>query len=195
MKALDEAGVLAENVQTVAYSYIGTAITWPMYWHGTLGKAKEDVERAAREINAMLEEKYQGHAAVAVLKSVVTQASSAIPVMPLYISAAFRVMKELDLHEDCIEQIQRLFATCMYGEGGEVDESGRFRLDDWELKPEVQSACELILKEVKTDSIDSLTDYKGYKENFERLFGFGLAGVDYEAEVSPIVEFDVIEMV
>lgn len=195
MKALDEAGVLAENVQTVAYSYIGTAITWPMYWHGTLGKAKEDVERAAREINAMLEEKYQGHAAVAVLKSVVTQASSAIPVMPLYISAAFRVMKELDLHEDCIEQIQRLFATCMYGEGGEVDESGRFRLDDWELKPEVQSACELILKEVKTDSIDSLTDYKGYKENFERLFGFGLAGVDYEADVSPIVEFDVIEMV
>lgn len=195
MQALDEAGVLAENVQTVAYSYIGTAITWPMYWHGTLGKAKEDVERASREINAMLAEKYNGKAAVAVLKSVVTQASSAIPVMPLYISAAFRVMKESGLHEDCIEQIQRLFATCMYGNTGETDEIGRLRLDDWELKPDVQAACELILQEVTTDTIDTLTDYQGYKENFARLFGFGLPSVDYDLEVSPVVSFDVIEMV
>ncbi len=195
MQALDEAGVLAENVQTVAYSYIGTAITWPMYWHGTLGKAKEDVERASREINAKLAEKYNGKAAVAVLKSVVTQASSAIPVMPLYISAAFRVMKENGLHEDCIEQIQRLFATGMYGNTAEIDDQGRFRLDDWELKPEVQTACELILKEVTTETVDTLTDYKGYKENFSRLFGFGLASVNYEEDVSPEIEFDVIEMV
>lgn len=195
MQALDEAGVLAENVQTVAYSYIGTAITWPMYWHGTLGKAKEDVERASREINAKLAEKYNGKAAVAVLKSVVTQASSAIPVMPLYISAAFKIMKENGLHEDCIEQIQRLFSTCMYGQSGEVDSEGRFRLDDWELKPEVQTACELILQEVTTDTVNDLTDYQGYKENFARLFGFGLSAVDYEQDVSPEVQFDVIEMV
>lgn len=194
LKALDEAGVLAKGAKTVAYSYIGTEITWPMYWHGTLGKAKEDVERASKNIDAMLSEKYEGASNVAVLKSVVTQASSAIPVMPLYISASFKVMKEKGLHEDCIEQIERLFSTCMYGEGGEIDDNHRYRMDDWELKDDVQSACKEILATVTNETIDDLTDYKGYKENFARLFGFGIAGVNYDDDVNPIVEFDVMTL-
>ncbi len=194
LKALDKAGVLAKGAKTVAYSYIGTEITWPMYWHGTLGKAKEDVERASKNIDAMLSEKYEGASNVAVLKSVVTQASSAIPVMPLYISASFKVMKEKGLHEDCIEQIERLFSTCMYGEGGEIDDNHRYRMDDWELKDDVQSACKEILTTVTNETIDDLTDYKGYKENFARLFGFGIAGVNYDDDVNPIVEFDVMTL-
>ena len=194
MNALSDAGVLADGAKSVAYSYIGTDLTWPIYWHGTLGKAKEDLDRAAHAIDAKLKAK-GGNAHVAVLKSVVTQASAAIPVMPLYISMAFKIMKEQGIHEGCIEQIQRLFETRLYsGEQAPVDEQNRLRLDDWELRDEVQNACREIWAQVNDDNIYQLTDYQGYKDEFLRLFGFGLTGVDYDADVNPEVEFEVIEL-
>lgn len=194
MNALGQAGVLADGAKSVAYSYIGTDLTWPIYWHGTLGKAKEDLDRAAHAIDAKLKAK-GGNAHVAVLKSVVTQASAAIPVMPLYISMAFKIMKEQGIHEGCIEQVQRLFETRLYsGEQAPVDEQNRLRLDDWELRDEVQNACREIWAQVNDDNIYQLTDYQGYKDEFLRLFGFGLTGVDYDADVNPEVEFEVIEL-
>lgn len=194
INALADAGVLADNAQTVAYSYIGTELTWPIYWHGTLGKAKEDLDRAAQALDAKLSAK-GGHAYVAVLKSVVTQASSAIPVMPLYIAMSFKVMKEMGIHEGCIEQIQRMFATKLYAQGEPAtDDKHRLRLDDWELRPEVQQACRDIWAKVTDDTIYQITDYQGYKDEFLRLFGFGLTGVDYDADVNPDVKFDVIEL-
>ncbi|WP_417605234.1 enoyl-ACP reductase FabV [Oceanimonas baumannii] len=194
MNALEDAGVLAEGAKSVAYSYIGTDLTWPIYWHGTLGKAKEDLDRAAHAIDSKLKVK-GGNAHVAVLKSVVTQASAAIPVMPLYISMAFKVMKEQGIHEGCIEQIQRLFFDRLYsGQPAPVDEQNRLRLDDWELRDEVQNACREIWKQVQDDNIYQLTDYQGYKDEFLRLFGFGLDGVDYDADVDTKVDFDVVEL-
>lgn len=194
MNALADAGVLADNAQTVAYSYIGTELTWPIYWHGTLGKAKEDLDRAAHAIDHQLAAKH-GHAYVAVLKSVVTQASSAIPVMPLYIAMSFKVMKEQGIHEGCIEQIQRMFYTKLYVIGEpETDDNHRLRLDDWELRPEVQNACKEIWSKVTNDTIYQVTDYQGYKDEFLRLFGFGISGVDYDADVNPDVKFDVIDL-
>lgn len=194
MNALEDAGVLAEGAKSVAYSYIGTDLTWPIYWHGTLGKAKEDLDRAAHAIDSKLKAK-GGNAHVAVLKSVVTQASAAIPVMPLYISMAFKVMKEQGIHEGCIEQIQRLFFDRLYsGQPAPVDEQNRLRLDDWELRDEVQNACREIWQQVQDDNIYQLTDYQGYKDEFLRLFGFGLDGVDYDADVDTKVDFDVVEL-
>ncbi|WP_207062905.1 enoyl-ACP reductase FabV [Motiliproteus sp. SC1-56] len=194
--ALDKAGVLAEGCRSVSYSYIGTDITWPIYWDGALGKAKMDLDRAAGAINARLA-KQGGGANVAVLKSVVTQASSAIPVMPLYIAMAFKVMKEKGLHEGCMEQIDRLFRTQLFSASGEVsnlDDSNRIRMDDWELRPEVQDACREIWPRVTTENLFEETDYQGYKDEFLRLFGFGVEGVDYEADVDPQVDFDVVEV-
>lgn len=194
IKALKEADVLADGVRTVAYSYIGTRLTWPIYWHGTLGKAKEDLDRAAHAIDKQLTS-LNGHAYVVVLKSVVTQASSAIPVMPLYIAMSFKVMKELGLHEGCIEQIQRLFATKLDAQDTpETDDQHRLRLDDWELRPEVQDACQDIWNRVTNENLYQITDYQGYKDEFLRLFGFGIAGVDYNADVNPVIDFDVIDL-
>lgn len=195
INALADAGVLADNAKSVAYSYIGTELTWPIYWHGTLGKAKEDLDRAAHAIDSKLKAK-GGSANVAVLKSVVTQASAAIPVMPLYISIVFKIMKEQGIHEGCIEQIQRLFATKMYNDQTpETDDKNRLRLDDWELRDTVQKTCGEIWKQLNDDNIYQLTDYQSYKEEFLRLFGFGLKGVDYDADVSGEVNFDVVELV
>lgn len=195
MDALAQAGVLADNAKSVAYSYIGTELTWPIYWHGTLGKAKEDLDRAAHAIDSKLKAK-GGSANVAVLKSVVTQASAAIPVMPLYISIVFKIMKEQGIHEGCIEQVQRLFATKLYnGQTPETDDQNRLRLDDWELRENVQKTCGEIWAQINDDNIYELTDYKSYKEEFLRLFGFGLKGVDYDADVSAEVNFEVIELV
>ncbi|NIH16251.1 enoyl-ACP reductase FabV [Serratia symbiotica] len=195
MDALDEAGVLANNIQTVAYSYIGTDLTWPIYWHGTLGKAKEDLDRAAQAIDQKLKAK-GGAAYVAVLKSVVTQASSAIPVMPLYISIVFKIMKEQGIHEGCIEQVQRLFASKLYtGTVPETDEKHRLRLDDWELRDDIQNTCREIWARINDNNINELTDYKGYKADFLRLFGFGLACIDYNADLSGEASFEVIELV
>lgn len=192
IKALDEGGVLAPGCKTVAYSYIGTEITWPIYWDGALGKAKQDLDRAAEALNSKLRVQ-NGQANVAVLKSVVTQASSAIPVMPLYLSMVFKIMKEQGLHEGCIEQIDRLFRTGLYGSGGKMDEGRRYRMDDWELRSEIQSRCKALWPEVNSRNLFEKTDYAGYKAEFLKLFGFGRDDIDYTADVSPLVEFAVIE--
>jgi len=136
----------------------------------------------------------RGAANVAVLKSVVTQASAAIPVMPLYISICFRVMKQLGLHEGPIEQIDRMFRTELYGAGNDRDERQRIRMDDWELRDEVQDAVKLIWPTVTSDNLFDTTDYAAYKTEFLKLFGFGLAGVDYGADVDPVVPLNVIEL-
>ncbi len=190
MSALKEAGVLADGIKTVSYSYIGTDITWPIYWHGALGKAKEDMDRAAGALRQSLAD-INGTANVAVLKSVVTQASAAIPVMPLYIAMSFKVMKELAIHEGCIEQINRLFRTQLYKEGGpDLDDSGRLRMDDWELRDDVQNKVKDLWPQVNNENIFELTDYQGYKDEFLKLFGFGIAGIDYDIDVDTLVEFE-----
>jgi enoyl-[acyl-carrier protein] reductase/trans-2-enoyl-CoA reductase (NAD+) len=196
MSALAEAGVLAEGARTVAYSYIGSDITWPIYWHGALGKAKEDLDRASQAINAELA-KQGGGANVAVLKSVVTQASSAIPVMPLYLSMVFKVMREKGLHEGCMDQIYRMFAERLYNDcqpDALVDDANRLRLDDWELRDDVQQACRDLWPQITDENLFAETDYQLYKDEFLKLFGFGVAGVDYEADVSPLVDFDPITL-
>lgn len=190
MKALKDADVLDDGVKTVSYSYIGTDITWPIYWHGALGKAKEDMDRAAASLRESLAGLH-GSANVAVLKSVVTQASAAIPVMPLYIAMGFKVMKELDIHEGCIEQINRMFRTQLYSNGeAELDEAARIRMDDWELRNDVQDKVKQLWPQVTTDNLFELTDYQGYKDEFLKLFGFGVKGIDYDADVDPLVDFE-----
>lgn len=192
MQALDEAGVLAKGARTVAFSYIGTEMTWPIYWHGALGKAKEDLDRAAKVLNDKLAPE-GGSANVAVLKSVVTQASAAIPVMPLYIALVYKVMKEKGLHEGTIEQLNRLFATQLYradGQPMDLDEAGRLRMDDRELRDDVQEACKALWADVTSDNLFELTDYAGYKHEFLKLFGFDRDDIDYEADVNPDVGFE-----
>ncbi|WP_108649795.1 enoyl-ACP reductase FabV [Dongshaea marina] len=193
INALADAGVLAEGAKTVAYSYIGTDITWPIYWHGALGKAKEDLDRASRELGERLKP-LGGEAYVAVLKSVVTQASAAIPVMPLYLSMAFKIMREQGVHEGCIEQISRMLHTRLYQNEVPTDEAGRIRMDDWELRDEVQNACREMWPQITTENLMEMTDYQLYKDLFLKLFGFGCEGVDYDADVDPEVKFDVITL-
>ncbi|MBR7887816.1 trans-2-enoyl-CoA reductase family protein [Marinomonas sp. A79] len=196
MSALNDAGVLAKGVRTVAYSYIGSDITWPIYWHGALGKAKEDLDRASGAINAQLAA-LDGGANVAVLKSVVTQASSAIPVMPLYLAMVFRVMREKGLHEGCMDQIYRLFSERLYNNNTPAeltDEMNRLRLDDWELRDDVQQACRDLWPQINDANLFAETDYQLYKDEFLKLFGFGLDGVDYDADANPEADFDVITL-
>ena len=190
MDALLEAGVLADGVKTVSYGYIGTDITWPIYWHGALGKAKEDMDRAAAAINEKLQS-VNGSANMAVLKSVVTQASAAIPVMPLYIAMSFKIMKELGIHEGCLEQINRMFRTQLYKDGEpDLDDKNRVRMDDWELRDDVQNPVKEMWPNVTTENLFDTTDYQGYKDEFLKLFGFGVEGIDYEADVDTIVAFE-----
>jgi len=179
MKALDEAGVLAPGAKTVAYSYIGPEITWPVYTNGTIGAAKKDVERAAAAIAGT----HGCEAFVSVNKAVVTQASSAIPVVPLYISILFKVMKRQGTHEGCIEQMVRLFNERLYAEDRQLDEAGRIRVDDLEMAPGVQAAVAEIWPRISTETLDEMSDFAGYRKDFLELFGFGIEGVDYEADV------------
>ena len=194
--ALSKAGVLAENATTIAYSYVGTEITWPIYWHGSIGQAKQHLDNTAHELNAHYSA--QGlHAYVGVMKSVVTQASSAIPVIPLYVSMVFRIMKEKGLHEGTIEQANRLFHDFLYRDDGTpppTDEDGRLRLDDWELREDVQQTCKALWPQVTTENLWEVTDYAGYKHEFLRLFGFDRKDVDYNADVNPDVGFDVVQL-
>jgi len=185
MNQLADAGVLADGCTSVAFDYIGPAITWPVYHNGTIGAAKKHLRATAARIDAALK-LHRGRAFISVNKAVVTQASSAIPVVPLYISILFKVMKEKGLHEDCIEQIYRLFATQMYNHKClNFDDEGRARLDDWEMREDVQKAVAEVWTRIDTDSIDALSDFEGYQKNFLKLFGFGLDGVDYDAETEP----------
>ncbi len=186
MDALEAGGVLAPGATAVAYSYIGPEVTWPIYKNGTIGLAKNDLERAARRIDARLKAHGYGRAFISVNKALVTQASSAIPVVPLYISILYKIMKARGTHEGCIGQMQRLFATQLYnGNPLNFDEAGRVRVDDWEMHPEVQAAVAQIWPQATTENLGALTDIAGYREEFLKLFGFGLPGIDYDADVEP----------
>lgn len=184
--ALLEAGVLADGVQTVSYSYIGPEVTWPIYKNGTIGRAKEDLEKVQRELDAKLAPLH-GKAWVSVNKALVTQASSAIPVVPLYISLLYKVMKADGTHEDTIEQMDRLFRDRLYSGSPQPDDAGRIRVDDWEMTPEVQELVGKRWAEVNTDNLGELGDFEGYQASFLRLFGFGVEGVDYSAETDTAV--------
>jgi enoyl-[acyl-carrier protein] reductase/trans-2-enoyl-CoA reductase (NAD+) len=179
MDAMKEAGVLAQGATTVAYSYIGPEVTEPVYRKGTIGRAKDDLEATAFIITDSLKD-LNGKAYVSVNKALVTQASSAIPVIPLYISLLYKTMKEKGLHEGCIEQIQRLFSQRLYTNGDvAVDDKGRIRIDDWEMRK--------LWEEVTTESLPEIGDLEGYKHDFLNLFGFGFDLVDYNAETDEMV--------
>ncbi len=185
--ALAEAGVLVQGVKTVAYTYLGEAITWPIYGQATIGKAKEDLDRAAAALNQRLAP-IAGQANVAVLKALVTQASSAIPIMPLYISLLYKVMKEEGTHEGCIEQLYRLFTEGLYTDTPRLDQASRLRMDDKELRPETQAKVAALWPAVTEENLFELSDYRGYNHAFLNLFGFEVPGVDYEADLSPAVD-------
>ena len=171
----------------MAYTYLGDKLTWPIYGHATIGKAKEDLDRAAKAIANSLQA-IGGQSHVAVLKALVTQASSAIPLMPLYLSILFRVMKANASNEHCIEQINRLFSECLYSATPRLDSDNRYRVDEKELDPAVQAKVEEIWNQVSEDNLLELIDYQAYSDDFLKLFGFGVAGVDYDADISPLVE-------
>lgn len=178
---LNEAGVLAPGATTLAYSYIGTEITWPIYWEGTVGQAKKDLEKTALNIHQQLKPQ-QGSAHIAVLKSIVTQASAAIPMMPLYLSLVTKKMKQVGLHENCIEQIYRLVDSLQHPSRLPLDAQGRIRLDDRELQAEVQQHCQTWWSKITTDNLYELTDYASFQSEFMNLFGFECAGVAYDQD-------------
>lgn len=185
---LSAAGVLATGCQTTAYTYIGKKLTWPIYGHATIGKAKEDLDRAAAAIRS----RYQDlgmKAYVSSLKALVTQASSAIPVMPLYISLMYGVMKKAGTHEGCIEQIYRLFTEGLYHPNPSLDEAHRLRMDGKETNDATQAEIEALWAQVNQDNFHELADYKEYHQQFLHLFGFGFEQVDYEADVDPVVSW------
>ena len=185
--ALQQGGVLADGAATVAYSYIGSKITQAIYREGTIGQAKDHLEATARRLNDQLSAN-GGRAYVTVSKALVTQSSSAIPVVPLYISALYKVMKEKGIHEGCIEQTYRLFADRLYASDGvPLDAEGRIRIDDWELREDVQEEVAKLWAEVTTENIEQITDLEGYRREFFQLFGFETDGIDYEADVDPVV--------
>jgi enoyl-[acyl-carrier protein] reductase/trans-2-enoyl-CoA reductase (NAD+) len=176
---LANAGVLARGFRTLNYTYVGSELTWPIYWKGTLGRAKVDLDRKAEEIRGRLG---PDAARVVALKAVVTQASSAIPVVPLYGTVLFKVMKQVGRHEGCVEQIDRLFRTRL-GPGAELDDAQRLRLDDWELSPEVQAEVARRWPLLSTATLGELADLAEYRTQFLRLFGFAIDGVDYAQDV------------
>jgi enoyl-[acyl-carrier protein] reductase/trans-2-enoyl-CoA reductase (NAD+) len=196
MEALMEAKLLAPQAMTVAYSYIGPELTYPVYRNGTIGRAKTHLEQTAKLLTAKLQKHGGGRALVSVNKGLVTQASAAIPVVPLYISLLYAVMKEQGVHEGCIEQMWRLFADGLYGTHHEyeyLDAEGRVRIDDLEMKPEIQKEVMTRWQQVNTENVYDVTDLKGYREDFYRLFGFEFPSVDYEKEVNPEVSIPSIK--
>ena len=185
-----KAGVLADNAVTVAYSYIGPAVTEAVYRKGTIGKAKDDLETTAFTITDDMKG-INGKAYVSVNKALVTQASSAIPVIPLYISLLYKTMKEKSIHEGCIEQIQRLYADRLYtGKQVPVDVSGRIRIDDWEMRDDVQEKVATLWEEATTETLPAIGDLSGYKTEFLNLFGFAVPGVTYEEDTNELVDFE-----
>jgi len=184
--ALDEAGVLAPGAKTTAYTYIGEKVTHDIYWDGTIGQAKKDLDQKVLSIREKLAVN-GGDARVSVLKAVVTQASAAIPVMPLYLALLFKIMKEDGSHEGCIEQIDLLFRESLYGDTPRRDEDGRLRADYQELRPEVQKKVEDLWAKISDDNLSEISDFQGYKDEFLKLFGFGFDSVDYDADVDTLV--------
>ena len=191
---LKAAGVLADGVKTVAYSYIGPELTFPIYRNGTIGQAKNDLEATVPVLNELLKDLH-GVSYVSVNKALVTQSSSAIPVVPLYISLLYKVMKANGTHEGTIEQMQRLFADRLYTENGEValDSEGRIRIDDWEMAEDVQAEVAKYWDKVTTETLAEISDIDGYRKEFFNLFGFELEGVDYEKDTDENVQVPSIE--
>ena len=188
MNALNEAGVLSNDAMTLAYSYIGPEVTEAVYRKGTIGRAKDHLEATAFEITKQLES-VNCKAYVSVNKALVTQASSAIPVIPLYISLLYKIMKEEGIHEGCIEQIQRLFQDRLYsGSKIPTDDKGRIRIDDWEMRDDIQEKVAKLWKEATTESLPNIGDLNGYTNDFHNLFGFGFDGVDYQADTNEMVD-------
>ncbi|MDI6525995.1 enoyl-ACP reductase FabV [Pseudomonas otitidis] len=185
--ALQEAGVLADGAKTTAFTYLGEEITHDLYWNGSIGAAKKDLDQKVLGIREKLAAT-GGDARVSVLKAVVTQASSAIPMMPLYLSLLFKVMKEKGTHEGCIEQVDGLFRESLYGTEPHLDADGRLRADYKELQPDVQDTVKDLWNKVTNENLYQLTDFTGYKTEFLRLFGFEIDGVDYEQDVNPNVQ-------
>ncbi|MGB9429031.1 MAG: enoyl-ACP reductase FabV [Gammaproteobacteria bacterium] len=196
IEALNDAGVLAQHATTLAFSYIGPQVTWPIYWHGTIGRAKQHLEDTAKNLRVRFAAG-KLNVRVAIMKSVVTQASAAIPVIPLYISLVFRIMKDKGLHEGTIEQLNRLLREYIYRKDGQApatDQQDRVRLDDRELRADVQEACAELWPRVTGENLMSITDYAGYKREFLQLFGFARQDIDYEADVVLNTKFDCIEL-
>lgn len=193
MEDLHAAGVLADGVKTVAYSYIGPELTFPIYRNGTIGQAKNDLEATTTTINEILKD-INGVSYVSVNKALVTQSSSAIPVVPLYISLLYKVMKEKGIHEGTIEQMQRLFAERLYTADGSVllDSEGRIRIDDLEMREDVQAEVDALWKQVTTENIESISDIEGYRNDFFNLFGFNFDTIDYDAETNELVNVESI---
>ncbi|WP_372473509.1 enoyl-ACP reductase FabV [Capnocytophaga sp. ARDL2] len=194
MEDLHKAGVLAPNVQTVAYSYIGPELTFPIYRNGTIGQAKNDLEATATTIDQILSN-INGKAYVSVNKALVTQSSSAIPVVPLYISLLYKVMKDKNIHEGTIEQMYRLFNERLYTTDGQVpvDEQGRIRIDDWEMRDDVQAEVSKLWNEATTENLEEISDIKGYRDDFFNLFGFNFDNIDYDAETNEVIEIPSIQ--
>ncbi len=188
MDALRDGGVLAPDCRTFAYSYIGPELTWPIYRDGAIGRAKDDLHRTARHLDRELA-KGGGGAHIAVMKAVVTQASAAIPVVPLYVSILYRIMKENGDHEGPMEQAHRLYGRKVYGPGGiYADADGFIRLDDLEMKPETQAEVMRVWDSISTESLGRDADFDGYRTAFLQLFGFEVPGVDYDEDVETLVD-------
>lgn len=185
--ALKNENLLSPKAMTIAYSYIGPSLTEAVYRKGTIGRAKDDLEATAFKISEKLSS-IDGKAFVSVNKALVTQASSAIPVIPLYISLLYKTMKEAGIHEGCIEQIQRLFKDRLYsGNTIPVDEKGRVRIDDWEMREDIQAKVAELWIKATTDTLGALGDLEGYKSDFYNLFGFKVGDVDYNNDVNELV--------
>ena len=182
MKALSAANCLAEGCVTTNYTYLGSEVTWPIYYHGTIGKAKEDLERTAAALNQQLTS-LNGRAEVIVMKGLLTQAASAIPGMSLYLSLLFKVMKKNGTHEGCIEQVDRLFRTQLFAkEGQRRDDEGRLRMDELEMAEDIQAYVRSHWSEITEANLNAITDFSGYRRAFLNMHGFDVDGVDYEAE-------------
>lgn len=193
INALKKEGLLADGATTIAYSYIGPSVTEAVYRKGTIGRAKDDLEATAFTITDSLKD-INGKAYVSVNKALVTQASSAIPVIPLYISLLYKIMKADGIHEGCIEQIQRLYSQRLYS-NNEVptDSNGRIRIDDWEMRDDVQEQVAKLWLEATTETLPEIGDLSGYKQDFLNLFGFGFDGVDYKADTNELVNIPSIK--
>jgi len=189
MQALKDADVLSEGASTVAYSYIGSELTYPIYYEGTIGAAKKHLHQTADEITKEVGVK----ALISVNKGLVTQASAAIPIVPLYMSVLYKVMKENNVNEGCIEQIERLFKEKKLLADTVTDEHGWIRMDDLELRDDIQNEVKKRWEEIDTDNVKELADVDGYWEDFYRMFGFNEEGIDYEAETDPVVEIPSIK--
>jgi enoyl-[acyl-carrier protein] reductase/trans-2-enoyl-CoA reductase (NAD+) len=182
--------LLARGASTLAYSYIGPELTYSIYKNGTIGKAKEHLSATAQKLNTKLQA-IEGQAAISVNKALVTQASAAIPVVPLYISLLYKLMKAKGTHEGCIEQAYRLFSQFLYApDGGKRDAQGQFRLDDLEMQADIQDQITKLWPILTSENVEQLADLQGYRDDFYKLFGFNLPGLDYNQEVNPDVKIE-----